>query len=397
MQHFQDTETGQIHAFDDGIDPFTLGYRSIPKTLSATIKPKPSDEHVWLNGDWINKALAPADYVAPVSSVPSYDPAWHGFLRPYTWVLLDDEDFSISLEQINTNSYAGERLAEPVASLASFGIPALVSRDGAVALPMRGELLQQHAAVEMLNRIFCALLIGGIHAEFVGHHDALVGCLGEDKQLFVYSLTLHGRYRHMDASMSEQINLLHPRVIRVTQLLSALGMGLMVLSKVKNFSPAFLLHGYTALGHQNDSEALNSLWIVVEQLTTCLWESRVLRDQNVNLADMKRQLKEKGKHADTSKIAVKHELLLQIQVLSEDCYTRLNAARSKRNDLVHEGKSSDMGAVIELWPALCEMLETASGVSMGPLASLGAWNHQPSTRVGKTNFDSWDRTVEQFS
>jgi hypothetical protein len=397
MQHFQDTETGQIHAFDDGIDPFTLGYRSIPKTLSVTIKSKPSDEHIWLNGDWVHKTQAPADYVAPVSSVPSYDPAWHGFLQPYTWVLSDDEDFSISLEQINANSYPGGRLAEPVVSLTAFGIPALVSRDGAVALPMREELLQQHVAVEMLNRIFCALLIGGVHAEFVSHNDAAVGCLAEDRNLFVYALTHHGRYRHMDASMSERINLLHPRVIRVSRFLDAVAMGLTVLSNVKNLSPAFLLHGYTALSHQSASEALSSLWIVVEQLTAFLWETQFLGNPALHPAGMNGRLQGLKQDNRTWTTSIKHELLWQVKALSEQTYAGLGIARSQRNKLVHEGRVPDMESVTGLWPALCEMLEVASGVSMGPLASMNVWNHQPSTRVGKTNFDSWDATVKKFA
>ncbi len=397
MQHFQDTETGQIHAFDDGIDPMALGYRSIPKTLSSIVKQKPSEEHVWLDGDWVHKTEAPEDYSLPVSSVPSYDPAWHAFLRPYTWVLQDDEVFLITLEQINANSYAGEKLAEPVFSLAEFGIPALVSRDGALALPMQDGSLQQHAAVDVLNRIFCALLIGGIHAEFVSHNEALPGCLGEDEHLFVYTPTQHGRYRHMDAAMSERINLLHPRVIRVPQLRSALGLGLAALSNVKNLSPAFLLHGYTALQHQSATEALSSLWIVVEQVTSFLWEERVLKDSNLNLPDMKKQLRDVGKSADTSKTAVKHELLSITTVISADCYSRLSSARDQRNDLVHEGRVPDMDAVTGLWPALCEILKTASGVSMEQLESLGQWNHQPSTRVGKTNFDSWDATVKNLA
>lgn len=397
MQHFQDTETGQIHGFDDGVDPMKLGYRSIPKTLSSVVKQKPNEDHVWLDGDWVHKADAPAGYAAPVSSVLSYDPAWHAFLQPYTWVLQDEEVFSITLEQINTNAYAGERLGEPVFSLVEFGIPALLSRDGAIALPMRDGFLQQHAAVDALNRIFCALLIGGIHAEFVSHNEALPGCLGEDKRLIVYTPTQHGRYRHMDAAISERMNLLHPRVIRVAQLRSALGFGLAALSNVKNLSPAFLLHGYTAVQHQSASEALSSLWIVVEQVTSFLWEERVLKDSNLNLPDMKKQLRDVGKSADTAKTAVKHELLSRATVISTDCYSRLSSARDERNYLVHEGRVPDMGAVTGLWPALCEILETASGVSMEQLESLGQWNHQPSVLVGKANFGCWDATVKNLA
>jgi len=397
MQHYQDTETGQIHAFDDGIDPFTLGYRSIPKTLSATIKPKPSEEHVWLNGDWVHKAQAPSNYVTPISSVPAYDPAWHAFLQPYTWVLRDGEDFGIALEQINANSYAGERLSEPVTSFAAAGVAALISRDGAFALPMQGDCVQQHRAVEMLNRLFCALLIGGIHTEFVAYNEVLVGSLGEDCRLFVYTPTQYGRFRHMDASISERIALMHPRVIRVSQLQEALAFGMDTLALSKNLSPSFLLHGYTALQHQRTSEALSSLWIVVEQLTSFLWETRFLNNPTLHPAGMKGRVDGMKQDNRTWTTSVKHELLWQIKVLSEPSYARLSNARKQRNDLVHKGSEPDMDSVTGLWPALCEMLEVASGVSMAKLAGMAAWNHQPLTRVGKTNFDIWNSLVQKLA
>jgi hypothetical protein len=397
MQHFQDTETGQIHAFDDGIDPFTLGYRSIPKTLSVSIKPKPSEEHVWLDGDWLNKEQAPSNYVSPVSSVPSYDPAWHAFLQPYTWVLRDGEDFGVSLEQINANSYAGDRLAEPVTSFATADVAALISRDGAFAFPMQGEFVQQHRAVEMLNRLFCALLIGGIHTEFVSHNEALVGCLGEDLRLFVYTPTQHGRYRHMDASLSERIALMHPRVIRVSQLQEAIVFGMDTLTRIENLSPSFLLHGYTTLQHQNTSEALSSLWIVVEQLTSFLWETQFLGNPTLHPAGMNGRLDGMKKDNRTWTTSVKHELLWQIKVLSEGSYESLSNARGQRNHLVHKGRVPNMDSVTRLWPALCEMLEVASAVPMTRLLSMGVWNHQPSTRVGKTNFDSCNSLAQKLS
>lgn len=397
MQHYQDTETGQIHAFDDGIDPFALGYRSIPKTLSSTIKQKPSEEHVWLNGDWVHKAQAPSNYVQPLSSVPSYDPAWHAFLQPYTWVLNDGEEFGVSLEQVNANAYAGERLSEPVVSLAGAGVAALVSRDGAFALPMQGDFVQQHRAVEMLNRLFCALLIGGIHTEFVAHNEALVGSLGEDFRLFVNTPTQQGRYRHMDASISERINLMHPRVIRVAQLKEALALGMCALSHIENLSPSFLLQGYTALHHQNASEALSSLWVVVEQLTSFLWEKRFLGNPTLHPDGMNGRFQGMKQDNRTWTTSVKHELLWQVKVLSEDSYARLSSARGQRNRLVHEGRVPDMDFVTGLWPALCEMLEVASRVSMANLSSMGIWNHQPSIRVGKTNFDGWDSLVKKLA
>lgn len=396
MQNFQDTETGQIYAFDDGVDPFALGYRSIPKTLSCIVKTKPSEEHVWLDGDWIHQTQAPSNYVAPVSSVPSYDPAWHAFLQPYTWVLQDEDDFSVSLEQINANAYPGHKLSEPVAVVAVSDTTVLVSRDGAFALPMYGDFVQQHSAVEILNRLFCSLLISGISTEFVAHNEALVGSLGEDGRLFVYTLTQQGRYRHMDASISERINLLHPRVIRVSELQDALAFGLDAIARVGNLSPAFLLHGYTALQQQSASEALSSLWIVVEQLTSFLWTTRFLGNSSLHPAGMKGRLQGMKQDNRTWTTSVKHEMLWQIDVLSQESYARLSSARSQRNYLVHEGRVPDMDSVTGLWPAICELLQSASGVKMDKLSRLGVWNHQPSTRVGKTNFDSWHSVANKL-
>lgn len=389
MQHFQDTETGQIHAFDDGVDPFKLGYRSIPKTLSATVIPKPSEDHVWFKGAWIHRSQAPLGYESPVSSVPSYDPAWHCFLTPYTWVLKEEEDFSVSLEQINANTYAGSKLAEPVAALTIAGATALVSRDGAVALPMEGDLAEQHCAVELMNRVFCALLIGGIHAESVAHNDALVGCLGEDRRLFIYAPTKHGRFRHMDASISERISLLHPRIIRVAQLQEALAYGVRVFDGIQNLSPFFLLHGYTALLHRNFSDALGSLWITVEQLTSFLWENKFLADEGKHPKGMQARLQSLKQDNRTWSISVKHEMLWQLKLLSDEGYARLGAARKQRNNLLHEGRTPDLPSVTNLWSAVCELLATASGEPMERLLNMEPWNHQPSRPVGKTNFDGW--------
>lgn len=51
MQTFQDITTGQLWAFDDGVNPHD--YPSTPKTLSTTIIEKPSEAHVWQNGNWV--------------------------------------------------------------------------------------------------------------------------------------------------------------------------------------------------------------------------------------------------------------------------------------------------------------------------------------------------------
>jgi len=52
MQRFQDKETGiEWHFEDDVADVFQ--FRDTPKTLTTTIKPRPSDAHVWIGGAWV--------------------------------------------------------------------------------------------------------------------------------------------------------------------------------------------------------------------------------------------------------------------------------------------------------------------------------------------------------
>lgn len=62
MKEYQDTATGMIYAFEDGYDPSTTNNRNIPKTLTAAVKPKPDDSHVWYQSTWIKLEDAPAGY-----------------------------------------------------------------------------------------------------------------------------------------------------------------------------------------------------------------------------------------------------------------------------------------------------------------------------------------------
>ena len=72
MKEYQDTETGELWAFEDGVDPSKLGNRNIPTTLSENIIRRPTEDgYVWFNGGWILKSDAPEGYKTPISSVPS--------------------------------------------------------------------------------------------------------------------------------------------------------------------------------------------------------------------------------------------------------------------------------------------------------------------------------------
>ncbi len=402
MKTYQDTETGQLYAFDDEVDPFKLNNRNIPTTLSETVIPKPSEFHVWLNGDWIKDTETPKSYKPPTSSVPSYNAAWMAFLNPYTFVIPNTEDkIEILLEQINFNSYDGDKLSEVIATLPIINtrnINCLISYDGAIAIPRNADYPSVEAALDKINRISCAILLGGIHAEVTNPKELLSGSLLENKKnIFCYNLGLHSRLRNKWASQQERITLMHPRTIVVSELKVAYSHGIKVIDAIKNFSPFFLLHGYTAMVYQNRSDALSSLWIVVEQLTSFLWDNHFLCGPSIDLPSLKAKRKLLKKDNDTSKISVKHDFLLETNFISENCFKALSSARKKRNDLVHYGSIPNFDVINNLWECLFELFESASGINPILMRQLVFFKAPELGFPEKNNFDEWQVLSEKFS
>jgi hypothetical protein len=394
MKTYQDTETGQLHAFDDGIDPFKLNNRNIPTTLSEAVIPQPSESHVWLNGDWIQDIDAPKGYKPPISSVPVYNPAWIAFLRPYTIVISDlDSKLAVSLEQINFNSYDGGMLSKAVSSFELTNhenLNALVTYDGAIAIPMNIDYPSVEIAIDKLNYILCAILLGGIHAEVLNHSELECGSLQNCREIFSYKHSLHSRLRHMDASISERLQpLMYPRTLLISELKSAYLHGVSVIDKINNFSPFFLLHGYSAMVYQNRSEALSSLWIVVEQLTSFLWENKFLANPKLHPIKKINKRFDALKDNRTYSTSVKHELLWQTKLLSEECFEALSIARQQRNKLVHDGTVPDFKVIENLWKNIHELIESTSGVSSIKMRQLAPFKAPEGELPKNYNFEEW--------
>ncbi len=394
MKTYQDTETGELYVFDDWIDPFKLNNRNIPTTLSETVIARPSEFHVWFNGSWVQDTEVPRGYKSPISSVTSYNLAWVVFLNPYTAVLPDTEDkLEISVDQINSNSYDGDKLSEAATTLPlnnAENINALISYDGAIAIPRNADYCSSGIALDNFNRIISAFLLGGIHAEVINPLELLGGTLESKKNIFVFSSTLHTRLRHKWASIAERFTpLMHPWIVRVSELRNAYCHGLNVINAINNLSPFFLLHGYTAMVHQNRSDALSSLWVVVEQLTSFLWKNRFLSTPDFHPVKMKNRLDSLKQDNRTWSTSVKHELLWQTKFLSEDCFATLSSARKQRNNLVHEGVIPDLDVIKNLWECMFELFESASGISPIGMRRLAFFQAPEPGFPEKNNFDEW--------
>lgn len=398
MKHYQDTETGGIHAFEDDIDPRALNNRNIPATLTEVIKSKPDDSYVWYQGGWIKPEETPPGYTRPVSSVPAYNPAWMAYLLPYTAVHRDEASgLKISLEQINANSYDGNKLAEVVATLplgTPCEIPALISYDGAIAIPQCEDFLSNADGVSKLNEILCSLLVGGVHTEVLHSNALVVGSLQDGIRFFAYTPSLHTQLRLNRAVIDDRLSpLMHPRVLMVEEIQKAYSQGQQVILAIHNFSPFFLLNGYTAMVYRNNSDALNNLWIAVEQLTEYLWVENYIKNKSTFPARVAKCNVHLKKKPGLDKISAKHKLLRLSKIISRECHKALSHAREKRNDLVHEGIVPDLQIVEALWKALPELIEVASGIRALGLRRLWGGGANNWAIPARTNFDEWTELV----
>ena len=398
MKEYQDTETGQIYAFEKDYDLFLADNRNIPKTLTEVVQRKSTDTSVWYNGGWIEKKDAPIDYEEPISSIPSYNPAWMVHLKPYSAVISDKKpQINFSLDQINNNSYDGMQLSKVIGALSlenDDSLEALISYDGAIAIPQSENFPTRIDGITKLNEILCCLLLGGIHIEVMHPHELVVGTLYEKQSLFSYLPSLHNQLRCNWASKSERyVQLMHPRVLHFNDLRLAYNAGQEIIKSIPSFTPFFLLNGYTSLINQNHNDALNNLWIVVEQITEILWKNFYIKLQDVYPERVKKCHKYLKRNLDKNLIFAKHKLLRLSKIITRRNYKILDSARNARNDLAHRGIQPNREVVVELWGILSELLEIATdrkNLSMRKIkvGQLLNWSNPQNT-----NFAEWGELV----
>ncbi|MFW1753662.1 hypothetical protein [Acinetobacter wanghuae] len=400
MKEYQDTETGQIYSFEDEYNPFISESHNIPKTLTKIIQQKPTDSSVWYKGQWIEKEDTLIDYKEPVSSVPSCNPAWMVHLKPYSVITSDKQpQLNFTLDQINSNSYDGMQLSKVIGilSLDDESLEGLISYDGAIAIPQSKNFPTRIDGITKLNEILCCLLLGGIHAEVLHPHELMVGTLYEKQNLFSFLPSLHNQLRCNLASKTEcLVPLMYPRVLHLNDLQKAYIEGREVVKSIPTFTPFFLLNGYTAIITQNNNDALNNLWIVVEQLTSVLWDNQYSKNSDNHSDKVKIKHGRLQKKIDDNVISAKHELLQLAEIISHEIYQKLNRIRRARNALAHKGTQPNRKVVAELWEILSDLLEIASyreniGMSKIKVGKEINWNNPLNT-----NFDEWQELVSQM-
>jgi hypothetical protein len=134
--------------------------------------------------------------------------------------------------------------------------------------------------------------------------------------------------------------------------------GRVVLDTVPELSAEFLLKGTTGFTRRDWGSALANLWIVIEQITSNLWASHVLKPAKQGAAIDGRvdQLSD----FRTWTTAARHELLHQIGVVGGETLGKLSSARKARNDLAHKGRHPGAAAARAAYQGVVELLTMAA-------------------------------------
>lgn len=399
MKYYQDTITGQIYAFENhvNVEKLMQTSRNIPKTLIDKVKEKPSNNHIWYDGEWINKENKNMNYKEPISEVPIYNPAWITFLFKEGTILFNSENkFEITLNQINKNSYNGKELSKIITILQdnekNSTLPILVTVDGSIMLPVHETYKTKEIAVNKMNEIISALFLGGLNINAIHLGDLEQGTLQEGGEYsFSYMPSSYNRLRNNWASNSELNVLLNPNYIDVENIKNAYSIGIDLLNNI-SFSPIYLVQGYHSMQLWKTADALSNLWIVIEQLTTLIWNKRI-EEKTKKLMQIT--------NVRTENIDIKLKVLREYNIISEAIFQLLDKNRKNRNKLLHEGKLPDHNLVEKLWIILFKMFEIASNKKLDKLYEITIDKqsnnvkrfydntHKKLINKQNTNFDEW--------
>lgn len=335
-------------------------------------------------------------------------PAHVAFMEPFRVIRPDDEpDFSASLQAINSNTYDSSRLTRIVTSLpldSGDTAPALICGDGAIAIPCGRDWRSINEVVDAINEVLCSLLLSGLLCDAVDARDVTTGNLHESKSiwptLFGRSLSSHqhSTLRMRIAGGFERIALDTPENTSVSVFHKRHEEGRAILKAIPTLSATLLINGATELRFGNSMDALSNLWMVVEQLTEHLWKSRFLADSSLQPAsEIKGRRKSLEQDTRTWSTSVRQEILFQVNVLPEQTYSKLHAARRARNELAHQGKRPTPSLVHTLFDGILDLIELSTSSSLPGIRNLAQnWN-DPSEFLVEGDESHWRAVASKFA
>jgi hypothetical protein len=310
-------------------------------------------------------------------------PCMAAFISPFRIVnALDSTQWAPTLDDVNSRRWDYAELHRVVGGV-DVGLPGpyhmVVARDGAVGLPVLPPTKDIYSATERFNRCFAALLVGGVYCEAVNPDGLEFGSIIDWTYLRIQSGSqaapnvFHRHVRMQMATPLEAIQLVEPRVIEMTVVENAMRTGRSVLERIPEISSEFLLKGVTGVARRDWAAALSNLWVVVEQLTSHLWEQRVIAPARADrtVAGRLDQLTDNR----TWTVATRHELLHQIGALPAPLLSELAIARRARNALSHRGQHPGETETRSAYASTLSLLESACPDADIPLKQLDLADH----------------------
>ncbi len=309
-------------------------------------------------------------------------PCMVAFLHPFRIVNgPDGPPWTPTIEQINGCSWDYIALHEIVGGV-DVGLAQpyhlVVGRDGGLALPPLPQLRNDAEAVEFFNRCFAALLLGGQFCEAISLDGLDFGSILDWKYIRIHSNAasapnrFHQMVRMRQSAKIEAISLMEPRTVSLTELIEAMKTGRDILDAVPELSGEFLLKGVTGIARRDWSSALANLWIVVEQITSHLWKTKIILPAKADglIPGRVDQLSD----SRTWTTAIRLELLSQKGFISMNALGNLFAARKARNALAHEGALPDEVAANSAYKGAISLLQAVTHLPI-PLAEMNLGDH----------------------
>lgn len=267
-------------------------------------------------------------------------PVWSGCFAPLQLVTFDGEEWSPSIEQINTGSYDTTKLFRSSLNV-DVGIAPLsliVLFDGTLVLPACAEIPKQRA-LAIFNTHLTNLLLGGILVEEVAPDDVTLGSLN------LWGYHRHhlprGRYTKLSQSLrmarggpDELIMLRQPKTIAKARYLEIHKFGLSLSSRLPANLSTVLLPACTSYSNEKWEHSLILSWTSIELIIEKLWKEEVLNGPGISGISRKRR---KGFLSDTRtwSSSTRIELLWQMGQLSVAMYALADKARAARNAFIH--------------------------------------------------------------
>lgn len=271
-------------------------------------------------------------------------PVWGGNFAPLRLVSLDDDDWDLSLDDINAMCYDSTKLFRSSLNI-DVGIAPLsliVLFDGTLVLPMCSNIPKTRALL-IFNRHLTDLLLGGLFVHEVYPDDVTPGSLN------FWGYHRHhcpkGRYAKLSqslrtrrADLDDALCLLNPKIIPKRDYLSHHSTGSALSKKLLEALSMVFLPACTAFASQEWERALILGWTSIELIIEVIWYQRVVSGSHVDGITKKRR-KTFLSDTRTWSSSTRIELLWQIGVLTDEIYELVDKARTARNTFVHSAKA----------------------------------------------------------